>query len=385
MKYVKWILIVCAGFVFMTGCSPDVHEISDIALVMATGIDYDKEHDKYIFTAYGVLPSTGSAEKPGKQAEWVASAAGNSILDAAKNLRSQAGKALIWQHNKFFVIGEKAARQSIYEIVDFLSRNREVRITSYLMVSEGEAADKLKVKSRSGDFISNELLGKIRNEKDWGKSISLTVKDVVNCFPHQHRGFVIGRLSTSDGQDQHNKVLALKGGSVFGKGKFIGWMGGKDVIVVQLLADNAIWKKIEFTESVDFKSTRITVLYRVSKKTLHSKMDGGNPHFDIEVKLNAIIGDMNQHLAVTNRDTIRQLEQAAAKQVELMIKDSLKYFQKDLNVDVLGFSDYLRRNHAKDWKRIESEWESIYSEMPIQVHVDVKFEKLGMTQVLGES
>jgi len=33
---------------------------------------------------------------------------------------------------------------------------------------------------------------------------------------------------------------------------------------------------------------------------------------------------------------------------------------------------------------MEGEWESIYPKMPIQVHVDVRFEKLGMTQVLGD-
>ena len=195
LKNIKIVLIMCSVISLITGCSPDVTEISDIALITAAGIDYNKEKKKYVFTIYSVLPTSTGTEKQGKLSENVLSASGNSILDTAKNLRKRAGKSLIWQHNKFIIIGEDAARQSLYEIIDFLVRNREIRITNYVIVSEGKAADKLNLKAETGDLLSNDLLGKVRNEKEWGKSISQIIQDIANWNSSPYRGFVTGRLA----------------------------------------------------------------------------------------------------------------------------------------------------------------------------------------------
>lgn len=385
MKNVKWLLIACSIMSLIAGCSPDVTEISDIALVMATGIDYDKEDDQYIITLNCVLPTTTSMEKAGKQSEWVASATGNSIMEATKNLRSRAGKTLIWQHNKFFIVGEGAARHSFFDIVDFLTRSRQIRITSYLIVSEGKAADKLKVKSETGDLVTNELLGKIRNEKEWGKSINLQIKDIANWNQSPYRGFVTGRLSTAVSQSNSNKVLFLKGGSAFNKGKFIDWLDGDDALVVHLLSKKSQWKNLEFTEVIQTKSLKLSALFHVSKTTIHSSYAHGSPQMNIAVNLNATMSDMQHALNLTSRETIMQLEKAASEYMEKKIRDRLNHFQRGLKADLLGFSDYFIQYHPKSWNKLKNEWENVYPTIPIQIKVVVKMEKLGMSQSKGDN
>ncbi|TFE28593.1 Ger(x)C family spore germination protein [Cohnella luojiensis] len=383
MNSIKKLLIAFSLLSLLAGCSPDVREISDTALVMSIGVDYDKENKKYTFTTYCILPAMPGGDKTGKLSEWVASGSGESFLDAAKNLRSRAGKSLIFQHAKFFIVGEEAARYSFYEIVDFLSRNRQIRITSYLIVSEGKAADKLQVKSDSGDLISNELLGKVRNEKEWGKSITMIIRDIVNLFPSQYRGYVTSRLSTAQSKSKPHEILILKGGAVFYKGKFIDWLDGNDTITVHLLSKKSRWKELEIAEVIHFQSLKLSVFYHVSNSVIHSSFVQGTPKMNIDIQLNATMGNMDHNLNLNRREVILQLEQAAARQMAAKIQKSIDHFQKGLKVDVLGFSDRFIQYHPKGWTMLKKDWDAVYPTIPVQVHVSVKIEQLGMIQSMG--
>jgi Ger(x)C family germination protein len=367
----------------LTGCSPDVHEISDIALVTITGVDYDEQNHKYIFTCYSIHPSAGSLEKSEKKSEWIASASGDSIVDAARNLRSRAGKTLIWQHDKFFIVGENAARHSFHEIVDFLSRSREIRMSSYIIVSEGEAADKIMVKSETGDLVSNEFLGKVMNENLWGKSLTLKLKDINNYYADPYRGFVTGRLSASKPINSSREVLFLSGGSVFNKGKLVGWLKGKDVLSIHLLTKKKEWENLEFPESVPFKSSEVTLLMKVADRSMHSSQTNGKPSLVIDLHLTATIVDMNQSLPIADPATLGQLERAAAEHIKKSVKDSLTYFQNGLKVDVIGFSDYFTQYHPNEWKKIKSDWTNVYPTIPVTVNVVVNILNLGMNEFLG--
>jgi Ger(x)C family germination protein len=382
MKLVKRLFLFGAVLMLTAGCSKDVKEISDIALVMMTGIDYDKETNRYIFTAHCVLPSASSTEKSSKQHEWAASANGVSIMDAARNLRSRAGKTLVWQHDKFFIIGQDAATHAFYDIVDFLTRNRDLRISGYILVSEGKAADKLAVKSDTNDLVANDFLGITANQYLWGKSVSLMVKDVSNMVSNPYRGFVTGRVTVEKPLSSSKEVLALKGGSVFDKGKFVDWLDGRDTIAVYLLSRKREWRKVEFPISIRVGPADVTLLMQFPKKTFHFRETDEGPALDVDVSLKAALMDTDRHLALYQPDTMEQLERTAGKQVEQMMAGSLNYFQKDLRVDVLGLSDYIRQYHPKQWSRMKDKWEDIYPALPVKIHVTAQLSKIGMNELL---
>ncbi|MEV5029433.1 Ger(x)C family spore germination protein [Paenibacillus sp. LPE1-1-1.1] len=382
MNIVRSILLICL-ITWIAGCSADVTEISDIALVTATGIDYDKKINKYVFTSYCLLPTTTSTENTGKLSEWVVSATGNSILDAAENLRSRAGKTLIWQHNKFIIIGESAARYSFYEIMDFMTRNRQIRITSFLFVSEGRAENLLNMKTETEDLLSNDLLGKVRNEKEWGRSISQSIQNIANWNIDPYRGFVTGKISKSKQSFKSEEVLSLSGGSVFNNGKWVGWLDEQDVLVVHLLSDKSKWKDLVFSETFNFNDIKVTLYFKLDKQSIQSSFIDG-PTLDIHLSLTSTVGEIEHYLSVDKLDTINQLEQAASTFLENKIKHTLLHFQKDLNVDVVGFSNLFYQHYPNEWAALKNKWTDIYPTIPVQTHVAVKIDKLGLNQSLGD-
>ncbi|MBB3153696.1 Ger(x)C family germination protein [Paenibacillus endophyticus] len=382
MNTVKIILSICL-LTCTAGCSADVTEISDIALVTATGIDYDKKTKKYTFTSYCLLPTTTSTANTGKLSDWVVSASGSSILDAAKKLRSQVGKTLIWQHNKFIIIGEGAARYSFYEIMDFMIRNRQIRITSFLFVSKGRAVNLLHMNTETEDLLSNDLLGKVRNEKDWGRSISQSIQNIANWNTDPYRGFVAGKISKSRHSFKSKDALSLSGGSVFNHGKWVGWLDEQDVLVVHLLSDKSKWKNLTFSESFPFHDSNVTLHFKLDKQSIQCR-DTDGPTVDIHLSLTSTVGEIEHYLSVDKLDTIIQLEHAASTFLENKIKHSLSHFQKDLNVDVIGFSDLFYQHYPKEWAALKHKWSDIYPTIPVQAHVTVKIDKLGLNQYLGD-
>ncbi|MBA2939628.1 Ger(x)C family spore germination protein [Paenibacillus sp. CGMCC 1.16610] len=384
MRDIEKFILLCIVVVLMGGCSRDANEIGDIAIDTAVALDYNIKSKEYTFTSYCVLPANSSQEKAGSFTQKISSETGSTLLEAGKKMRSHAGKNAIYQHNKFFIVGEDAARYSLYEVVDYLTRKREFRITSFPIITKGLASDKLKLKPESGDMVSNDLLGQIRNNKLLGQSAPILLKDFVNLFSNPYRGFVAASLILKPSESKNRDVPLLSGGAVIYKEKLVSWLNGNDVLVVNILTNKKIWRNLEFPENIESKSgLDFTSVFHVSNSEIHSEFSNGNPVIRINMKLDAAVESVNQDTKVLDSANINQMEKAAAEHIEKVIKTTLSYFQKDLKVDIIGFSDVLIQHYPNEWKVIQKDWENIYPTMPIQTHVSVKIERAGMTTSIG--
>lgn len=384
MKMIKRGMLMLMLTALIAGCSSDIVEISDIALVMMTAIDYDEKKQLYIFTINCLESSTNSSKNSEKKSEWIASASGKSIFEAARNLRSRAGKILVWQHDKFFLLGESAARRSLYEVVDFLTRTRDIRLSSFLIVSEGNASELMRTKAETGDLVSNEMLGRINNEHLWGKSLSISIKDIANYYPNPYRGFVTGKLSKSKPIGGTSEVNFLSGGSVFQNGKLKNWLSKEDTLSIHIIVNKKYWRGLEFAEYVPFKDINVGMRMRVAKRSMKLVQMNGKPGIAIRIGLIGTVTSIDNRVVLSNPTRLRELENESGRYMEKQLKRSIDRFQRQLKTDIVGFSDYIRQYHPHYWRQISKGWVTdIYPAMPIRVHVDVAIPTTGMSDVLG--
>ncbi|QHW32871.1 Ger(x)C family spore germination protein [Paenibacillus rhizovicinus] len=384
MKIIKRGLLMLVFTALLAGCSSDVVEISDVALVMMTAIDYDEKKHLYIFTINCLESSTNNSNNSENKSEWIASASGKSIFEAARNLRSRAGKILVWQHDKFFLLGESAARRSIYEVVDFLTRTRDIRLSSFLIVSEGKATELMRTKAETGDLISNEMLGRINNEQLWGKSLSITIKDIANYYPDPYRGFVTGKLSKFKPIGSKHEVNILSGASVFQNGKLKDWLSKDDTLSMHIIVNKKYWRALEFAEYVPFKSLKVGMRMRVAKRSMKLVQIDGKPGIAIRIRVVGTVTSINHRVNLANPARLRELENESGQYMEKQLKQSLDRFQHQLKTDIVGLSDYIRRYHPNDWKQMSKDWvTNVYPSMPVRIDVDVAIPTIGMSDVLG--
>jgi len=137
-------MVICLVVLMLSGCKTGKREISDLALVMAVGLD--KGNDNLIkVTTQIVRPAdargqTGAPSGQTGDSIWSASAEGETIFQAIRNLSTFSSRRIFWAHNFVIVINEDLARDGIKDIIDFFTRNPELRMRTWVVVTPDEAS-----------------------------------------------------------------------------------------------------------------------------------------------------------------------------------------------------------------------------------------------------
>ena len=125
-------------------------EIDDLAMVMSVGIDKDN-NGKVLVTTQVARPADarGNAGAGGGTGEpiWTAVGEGNTIFEGIRNLARFASRRVYWGHNMVIVMSEEVARDGIVDIIDFFTRNNELRMRTWIVVAEGKANEIISTKT----------------------------------------------------------------------------------------------------------------------------------------------------------------------------------------------------------------------------------------------
>jgi spore germination protein KC len=125
-----------------TGCW-NAREINELAFVLSIGLD--KTDDGFKVTAQIAKPATFSKSPTGggtterEKPFWVVSGTGKTIFEAIRSMASISPRRIFWAHIKVIIISERLAKESTLEILDFFSRNPELRLRTLVAVTPGEA------------------------------------------------------------------------------------------------------------------------------------------------------------------------------------------------------------------------------------------------------
>lgn len=148
LKKIILSLFLCLNLFLLPGCW-DRTEINDLAIV--TGIGLDKKNDKGIelsiemfipkIAGGGQAMGGGGGGGGGGGETLIRTGEGKTIADAVANLQEKLPRRIFWGHSKVIVISEKLAKKGIREPIDYLARQPQPRLRSYVFVSKSKAKD----------------------------------------------------------------------------------------------------------------------------------------------------------------------------------------------------------------------------------------------------
>lgn len=156
---------VIVPLLLLTGCW-DRREINDTAIVLAKAIDLE-EDGKYRVSVQVPLPGQmggaggGGGGTGGAATFYVDSQAGATIVEAKTDLQQRLSRRLFYAHRRVIIISEEVARRGINELFDYFARTPDNRLSTFVVVAKGNAADYLHIQTQlerfSGEYI-RELL-----------------------------------------------------------------------------------------------------------------------------------------------------------------------------------------------------------------------------------
>ncbi|MGZ4160659.1 MAG: Ger(x)C family spore germination protein, partial [Neobacillus sp.] len=145
----KGILVIhCLLILLLTGCWSR-EEINDIAIVTTTAIDKMSD-GKFRVSLQVAIPKLLGAVGAGgsssdKEPTVVISDTGENVMDTYRKIQEKFPRRLFFSHSRNLIIGEKAAREGVFPVMDFFSRVRDARLRGFILFSKGEAAPLLKL------------------------------------------------------------------------------------------------------------------------------------------------------------------------------------------------------------------------------------------------
>ncbi len=176
------ILLAFLSFLFFSNDFGLV-DVQKTAIVMAAGID--REEDEFILTAQIAVPK---ASKKGNSSEAVQIVSkGKTVADALSEINAKTGWYPKLVFCKLVVLGESAAKQNVFDALDFFLRDEYLTDDCQLAVCENSAQELLST-SALIDPSSSVAISKV---------LSAHAERVGSAYPINLKNFAIGYFGSS--------------------------------------------------------------------------------------------------------------------------------------------------------------------------------------------
>ena len=379
---VVFLLLILSVILLTTGCW-NRKELDRLAIVAAVGIDKG-EDQKINLTVQvikpGALKSPSSEGGSGKEkGVWIIKSSGNTIFDAVRNFVEKSGRKLFWPHTMVIVIGENMAKDGVLPVIDWFLRDHEIRLQTWVLVTQGEASEVIKGDSGLEKIPASHLEGMIKDSDALSKSVSSNLMEVTNMIICQSSHPVIGRISKNkSGQDEEE--LLLKGAGVFRKDRLIGWLN-------PLETRGYLWIKGKVKSGVititcpEHPDQLISLEIIKSKTKVKPRLEMGILKYTIEVDINCNLGEQ-MCIEDLNPEMIAVLEDEERQAVEKEIVALIRKAQEEYKLDILGLGEATMREFPKEWNKVKEQWAEEFPQAEVEVKVNSRLLLTGMLKNL---
>ncbi|MDA8441182.1 MAG: Ger(x)C family spore germination protein [Peptococcaceae bacterium] len=386
------LLIICSSFI--PGCWSR-KEIEDLAIVTLLGVDKvagqnNQGQDVWQVSAKVLQPqpatqsgggnngatSTGGGAGVGQALLFKGT--GATLQEATRDLMIRSPRFIFLGYVSGLIVGEKAAREGVAQIVDLQARFRQFRLRTYILVTPGEAFDVLQAHPEVDDTLAKEIQGLEENKVDRiGISCGIDSNQFIQTLLSPDRDPVAGEIYVVKPQEDPtvavDKAVVIKGLAVFHGDKLVGWLNKKETFgyIVNCGVNSAM---IPITV-IDGDKVATYLIGKVESK-IEAKVTGGEINYRVKVKTWGEVDEVKD-IQVTP-EALAKIEQMASATVRSCVLATIDK-SRQLNADILGFTQQLHRTELTTWQTLGPTWRDSWREADIEVEVDARVIQSGKT------
>jgi spore germination protein len=381
------IMLACASL-SLAGCWDRV-EIDQRGFVVGVGIDAvpepedeeqtQKKRKNYRGTYQIVKPSGLSSTTGGmgggqpQDAHLNISTEEDSLPAITSRISSMVGRSPYFEHLQMIVLSSELARKpgAVTDVLDYFLRDVEMRRDIKIIVSQGGAKDVLNVASLNEKYPIAYLA-----------SVSKNVKNTSYMLPSTRIGDMHENMLKKDGYTvqtvrSKGRDASFDGAAVFeGKSNLLlGFLNGSETQGLNLLQSQAkggILKTAYDGSTVDME---LEVVQHVITADIRTPRDIS---FTIAISVEGMLDASLGNTAVDQEHVILDMQKKLEAQIQATCRQTIDKLQKKYREDVIGLSQWLRRNHYGVWNQIKDDWnESIFPNVEIEIVPYVEIRRNG--------
>lgn len=371
-------VILIVSCLFCSGCWDQI-EITDLALVIATGIDKgEKPGGEVVFTiqvanSRALIPGEGGGPE---EAFWTATGMGKTIREATFQMHHRVPRRIFFGHNRVMVVGEEAASSGIIPYLDRYFRSRESRTNLYILVAKGRAQQVLETQMATFQSSGMALI----NLFELGNNhtvVPVRLVQFIYDLTLENTGAVApivevveqSSMSVEEEKAARPQTLEVKDLAVFDcNGYMVGELGATETMGLLWVRDWA--ERTDISVVCPIKPKEPTLDLELVGSTTATKVhigENGIPRFEIQLRVMLDVAEhFGDHPGLDQVWYVDSLEKRANTVITQQIQSAVSKAQA-LNVDVFEFSEELRRQHPGEWRKLQHKWQDIFPMLEVTV------------------
>jgi spore germination protein KC len=359
----------------LSGCW-NWREINTLGIVAGMGMDLAGKPGKILLSTQVVNPNNirtpESGGSTGGQPVTVVKCTGDTIFDAVRSLTFQLERKIYFPHNQIIVIGKELAETGVSAHLDFFLRDHENRRSVWVLVSESKAYEVLEAKLNLEKISAVGISHMVEGQRATSKTATANLHEFMNRIMSKTTAPVASYVHIhSEGKE---KKIQLSGTAVFKSDKLVGslnrtqtrgllWVIGK--IKSGIIVVNVSGKKQKVSMEIISAKSKITPRLRY-----------GKVHIEVEVSEEGNVGCQTVPEELTKPEVMARLERLQSAVIKREILAALAK-ARELNTDIFGFGEAIHRKYAKEWKGLETSWDSVFPTIEVKVAVNSKLRRVG--------
>ncbi|MCM3389426.1 Ger(x)C family spore germination protein [Ureibacillus chungkukjangi] len=382
-KKVKFILILSVLVTLLSGCLGKT-EINDLGIVMAVGLDKGEEEGSIKVTAQIVRPadargSTGAPSGQTGEPIWSITASGDSIFEAMRHLGRHSSRRIYWAHNFAVVINEDLAKEGISDIIDFFTRNHQLRMQTLVAVTPDPASEV--VSTMTGIEV---IPGQAINDLFLFNSLTAAapqseIIDLQKTYLNESSQPVLARLSLNTHGISNKeptseptiKQIELAGAGVFKNDKLVGTVKPEDTIGLLFFLENAKSAAV-VTPCPDNPEQSMSVELKTANFQVTPTYNNNQVGFDTKLKAVVQLVEAGCPFSISDEKQVKQIEKQIEENLKGKIEKIVELAQKEYKSDFLELGETFKNRYPGEWKKIVANWEDEFTQATLNSKVEVK-------------
>ncbi|MBU5677256.1 Ger(x)C family spore germination protein [Alkaliphilus sp. MSJ-5] len=372
------ILLLCMSLI---GCMHE-QDLTHRAIIVGVGID--KAEDEEIELTLQIVNPSGLGLQQGGgrniQPIWVNSTKGKTVYEAAREQLKAVNRRPFYSHIQVLVISEELAKEGIMDILDYFSRDYEVRLNSSVIIARGTTAKKvISAKSTLEDIPAIHLKEVLEDNLYSGVIRNINTFEMVKELNENILNTTIGVVKFKEGEEQELiKSMELEGTAIFKEDKLVGWLEKYETAGL-LYIKNEIRDRVIGIKDPLNENKRVVIEQLRSNGKVRAKIENEKLKIHINIKAEGTIGEQQGENDLLMEKILKDLEREVANTIKEDIKKTVDIAQNQFQSDILGFGEEIRKKHLNYWREIEDNWDEIFPEVPVEIDVEFRITRSGLT------
>lgn len=376
-------VILCS--LMITGCW-DRHEVKDLAIVTASGLDLNKDGTLTQSLQIAISSPKDSGQSGGSSKDqktfFVISAKGKTLSDARQNLQLKIHLKLYYSHRRVIIIGENMARNGLEHVLDSFHREIDMRMRNMVFVAKGIDASKIlnipatleTIPADQSQYLHLQPSGRATTIMDFDTTASSEGID-----PIMGALEVVQEPSSDQSTASNAKTpvprIKLYGVGIFKKLKLVGYLNDEETRALNWVTGRI--RDAYLTTYIPQGHGNVSVHILMAKHAIHSEIVSRNIRTNVSVQGECELIENGTNLDFSRPENVKLVNDILSSQVKRAIEKCLKETQQRYKSDVFGFGRILHVTHPQEWKQLSPTWSTLYPKVDVSVNTKISVRGTG--------